>query len=787
MIRLLFALSVIFQSTFLYAQKHTVSGTIRDGGNGETLIGATVTVKELPKVGAITNPYGFYSLTLPAGDYTFQFSFVGFENQEKKITLQGNQTLNVELNEGGITTEEVEIVAKKAEDERVASISMSKEELKIEQVKVIPAVFGEIDVIKTLTLLPGVQNASEGTSGLFVRGGANDQNLILLDDAPVYNASHLLGFFSVFNPDAVKDVQLYKGGIPSRFGGRLSSIVDIRMREGNSKKMQLSGGIGSIASRLTLEGPLIKDKASFMLSGRRTYADVFLNFSNDPDIRNNTLYFYDFNAKANYRISDKDRLFVSGYFGRDVFNFDDVFGLNWGNATATLRWNHIFSQKLFLNTTFIFSNFDYGFDIKDGSQNFQWRSSLRDYEVKTDFTYFLNPQNTITFGMTQILHRFRPATIRPIDDSSIFIELALDDTYAWENAFYIGNEQEISPALSVEYGLRYSTFQNVGKGTEYIYAEGAELSDNAIVDTVQFSGLSLRNFYHGLEPRLGMRYRVRDDISLKASYNRTRQYIQIASPSTAGLPFDRWVPTQRYLEPQIGDQVALGYFQNFRDNQFEFSAEVYYKWMQNQFDVKDGGDILLNNNVEDALLAGEAWSYGLELMLRKNIGRTSGWVSYTWSKTQRRIPGINGGLAYSPRYDRRHDVSFVLTHQFNERMTLGATWVYATGAAVSFPVGKYEIEGRQIEYYDPLDRNGDRMPAYHRFDVSLTIDGKNKKNRAWQGSWNFSIYNLYNRKNPFSIYFRENENNASQTEAVQTTLFGIIPSVTYNFRLVGKK
>ncbi|MEM6298525.1 MAG: TonB-dependent receptor plug domain-containing protein, partial [Bacteroidota bacterium] len=732
-------------------------------------------------------PYGFYSLRLPAGSYTLRISYIGFQTVERKVELNQNFTLDLELSEEGVVTDVIEIIGE-AEDESVKSVSMSKNELEIEQVKVIPAVFGEVDIIKTLTLLPGVQNASEGTSGLYVRGGANDQNLILLDDAPVYNASHLLGFFSVFNPDAIKDVQLYKGGIPAQFGGRLSSIIDIRMREGNNKNFEASGGIGSISSRLTLEGPIVKDKSSFMISGRRTYADVFLNFSNDPDINSNTLYFYDLNAKANYRLSEKDRIFVSGYFGRDVFKFDDAFGLNWGNATATIRWNHVFNQRLFLNTTLIYSNFDYGFDIDDGSQNFEWRSSLQDYELKTDFTYFLNTKNTISFGMTQIFHRFEPAQIKPLDDSSIFEEFGLDEAYAWENAFYIGNEQEINDKLSVQYGIRYSSFQNVGKGVEYVYGEGGEISDDNIVDTVTYDGgISGRNFYQGLEPRLGIRYSLDKVSSIKASYNRTRQYIQIASPNTAGLPFDRWIPAQRYLEPQIADQVALGYFRNFADNRFETSVEVYYKYMDNQFDVRDGGEILINNNVEDALLVGDAWSYGAEFLIRKNLGQTTGWISYTLSKTQRKIDGINGGQAYSPRYDRRHDIAFVLTHQFNDRITLGFNWVYATGAAVSFPVGKYEIEGRNLEYYDPLDRNGDRMPAYHRADVSLTIDGKNKKDRRWQGSWNFSLYNMYNRKNAFSIYFRENEDNPNQTEAVQTTLFGIIPSVTYNFKFVGKK
>ncbi|MDO1444873.1 TonB-dependent receptor [Rhodocytophaga aerolata] len=789
-------LLLIFCALFGYSHaqsKYTISGYIKDARSGEELIGATVYVQELG-TGATSNAYGFYSLTLPEGNYTLLYSYVGFINQKKALTLTSGQTINIELSEESVQMQEVVVSAQKM-DENVTEVKMSRENIKIERIKSMPALFGEVDVLRSLQMLPGIQSAGEGTTGLFVRGGSADQTLMLLDEATVYNASHFLGFFSVFNPDAIKDIELYKGGIPAEFGGRLASIVDVRMKDGNSKNFAASGGIGTISSRLTLEGPLVKDKASYIISGRRTYADLFLKLSPDEAINSNTLYFYDLNAKMNYKINDKNRIFLSGYFGKDVFGFDDVFGLNWGNTTTTLRWNHLFSPKLFLNTTVLFSDFNYGFDINDGAQNFQWKSNLQEYALKLDFNYFLNPSNELKFGSNTMVHRFSPATIKPKNSNSIFESFALDNKYAVEQAFYLSNNQKISDRLSLQYGLRYSLFQNVGPGRVFQYAPGVPKADNTIVDTVSYGRLEKINLYHGLEPRLGARFLVDQNSSVKASYNRMRQYLQIASNSTAGLPIDRWVPADSYIKPQIGDQVAVGYFRNFKDNMFEASVEVYYKWMQNQIDFKDGAEILLNNNLEAELLSGKAWAYGSEFMLKKNTGRTTGWISYTLAKAQRQIEGINNGNPYSPRYDRRHNVSLVLTHELSPRLSLSGNWVYTTGSAVTYPQGFYEVEGQRIAYY-PQERNTSRMPAYHRMDLSLNLAGKKKPGRKWESSWNFSLYNAYARKNAFTIQFRDVINgdpgvsefdddlviNTREPKAVKTSLFGIVPSVTYNFK-----
>ncbi|AFM06049.1 outer membrane receptor protein [Bernardetia litoralis DSM 6794] len=781
---LTFILSLFYQNN-LFAQQeasYTLSGKIRDAANGEELIGATVLVEKIPGTGAVANEYGFYSLTLPTEKYRIIVSYIGFENQIFEIDLTKNITLNIEMSEAS-NLKEVVVTSKKDADANITEVQMSTQVLEVEQVKKLPALLGEVDVMRTLTLLPGVQSAGEGTGGIFVRGGSNDQNLILLDDAPVYNASHLLGFFSVFNGDAIKSVKLYKGGIPAQYGGRLSSIIDIRMKNGNNKKFTSSGGIGTVSSRLTVEAP-INEKSSFILSGRRTYADQFLRFAKDTSLRENKLYFYDFNAKANYEISDKDRIYLSGYFGRDVFKFGENFGLNWGNATATFRWNHIFNQKLFLNTTAVYSNFNYGFEIDDETRNFTWDSGITDYSVKLDFDYFINPKNTMTFGMENTYHHFNPAEIKPKNESSIFNEFVLSDKFALENAFYLANEQQINHFLTLQYGLRLSMFQNLGKTDEYQYADGQPKIDANITDTLSYDNLEPYSFYAGLEPRLALNFKLNDVSAIKLSYNRTRQYLQTVSTNTASLPFDRWIPTNKYIDPQISDQIALGYFRNFANNKWEASIEGYYKNMQNQIDVKDGADLLLNDNIEEALAAGKAWSYGLEFYLKKNYGKTTGWVSYTLSTTQRQIEEINLGNAYSPRYNQPHNLAVVVAHQFSPRVTLAGNFIFTSGAAVSFPVGRYKAGNDVIDYFQAGKRNDSRLPDYHRADISLTIDGKHRKN--WKGSWNFSIYNFYNRKNAFSISFREKEDEngdgTGEYEAVKTTLFGIIPSITYNFK-----
>ncbi len=793
LVPLLLLILFLLTTTLAWAQqRYSVSGYIKDASDGEVLIGATVAISSSGK-GTTSNVYGFYSLTLPAGEYQLVYSYIGYQSKAVEVNLNQDQTLNMELNSGDIALEEVIISGERAED-NVQDVKMSRETLKIEKVKSLPALFGEVDILKTIQLLPGIQSAGEGTTGLFVRGGAADQNLVLLDEATVYNPAHFLGFFSVFNPDAIKNLEIYKGGIPARYGGRLSSILDIQMKEGNNKRLAVSGGIGSISSRLTIEGPLKKDESSFILSGRRTYADLFLRLSSNENINNNTLYFYDFNAKANYKLNDNNKLFASGYFGRDRFGVADQFGLDWGNATATVRWNHLFSDRLFLNTSLIYSNFDYGFDIDTDVVNFTWNANLKEYNLKLDFNFFPNTENTIDFGYQATLHKFEPAKIIPRGTTN-FIPLLLDDKFALEQAVYVGNNQQVSDRVSLEYGLRYSVFQHIGPGVVYQYEAGKPFSDETVVDTRNYENLQNIKLYHGLEPRFGARYLLTPNSSLKASYNRMRQYLQIASNSTAGLPIDRWIPADRYVKPLIGDQIAAGYFRNLHNNTLETSVEVYYKWMQNVIDFKSGSDILLNNNIETEISEGKGWAYGAEFLVKKNTGRTTGWVSYTLSRTRRQVADINGGRPYNARYDRIHDISVVASYQASPRLMLSGTWVYSTGTAVSYPAGRYQLNGQSVAYYDPLQRNAYRMPDYHRMDLSAVLEGKNRKNRKWQGSWSFSIYNVYARKNAFSITFDTVINNdpgydpdndgpivTERTAAIKTYLFSIIPAVTYNFK-----
>jgi hypothetical protein len=780
---------LIFSGFQLHAQKHTISGYVKEAKSGEVLIGATVVDKNQPGNGMATNVYGYYSFDLPSGEYTLKVSYVGYASKEITLNLIEDKSLNFELEEETSSLEEVVVSASRS-DENVSSVKMSTEKLQIERIKSIPALFGEVDVVKSLQLLPGVSTAGEGTSGMFVRGGSSDQNLILLDEATVYNASHLLGFFSVFNPDAVKNVEIYKGGIPAKYGGRISSILDIQMREGNNQEFEASGGIGSISSRLTAEIPVVKGKSSLLLSGRRTYADLFLAFAEDENIRNNTLYFYDFNTKFNYRFSDKDKIFVSGYFGRDNLGFQDLFGFDWGNATVSTRWNHLFNDKLFLNTTLLFSNFDYGFDVNTAGSGFNWNSGLQEYNLKLDFDYFLN-NNTLFFGANAIYHLFAPAEISSQDSNVQNFNLQND--YAVETALYISNQHTITDKLSMEYGIRYSSFAKIGSDSVSIYAEGQRKSPENEIRTDFYGNGELVKYYGGFEPRLGIRYLVNSKTSLKASYNRMRQYLQVATNATAGFPTDRWIPADYHIKPVIGDQVAVGYFRNLKDNAWEISVEGYYKWLQNVVDFLPGEDVLLNDRIETAVAGGKAWSYGAEFMLRKNIGKTSGWLSYTLSRTQRQIEGVANGNPYLTRYDKPHDIALVLSHEFSDRLSFSGNWVYATGAAVTFPEGRYTINGQNIPYYDDSKRNTSRMPDFHRLDLGLTYE-LNSRWKRYNHEINVSFYNVYNRKNPFSIEFRQVNNNdptfsssedgpitSTRPAAVKTALFGIIPSLTYNF------
>lgn len=760
----------------VFAQsKITLSGYIRDGKNGEALIGASVSVKNPPS-GTLTNEYGYYALSLPPGTYTFVISYVGYSPITQTLNLTEKTVLNLELKEAPAVLEEVQITDR-IENGNVTELKMSTEKLNVEMIRKLPQLFGEVDIVRTIMLLPGVQNAGEGTTGFYVRGGGQDQNLILLDEAPVYNASHFLGFFSVFNSDAIKDVEIYKGGIPAQYGGRLASLLDIRMKEGNNKKFSGSGGIGTIASRLTLEGPIVKDKSSFMISGRRTYADLFLKMAPNEAIRNNSLYFYDLNMKVNYTLNKKNRVYLSGYFGRDNFSFAKVFSLGWGNATGTLRWNHLYSDKLFSNTTAYFSNYDYALTIDAGVSNFKWSSNMQEGGVRQDFTWYLNQNHRLQFGGQAAYRIFKPGKLEPTANNSLFEKLESETRYGAEYGVFISDKHKISRRISLEYGLRLSAWQNFGPGTVWQYQNGDTRQDTTGRKT--YAGGQVYQTYAGLEPRLAGMYLLNDESSVKLNYNRTRQYIQLASNSTSALPTDIWIPSSPWVKPQISDQVAAGYFRNFQNNRFEASAEVYVKSMQNQVDFRDNAQVFFNERIEAELRRGIGRAYGTEWMIKKQSGKTTGWISYTLSRTERKIDGLNNDNWFPARYDRTHSANVILSHAFTPRLSVSFAWVYATGNAVTFPAGRYEYNGQIVPLY--TERNGFRIPAYHRGDLSATLNSKEKEGRKWKSNWNFSVYNFYMRKNAFSIYFRQNKDNPAQTEAVMVYLFGLIPSVTYNF------
>lgn len=752
-------------------ENYTVSGVVSDVTNGEFLIGATVYVPVL-EAGAAANEYGYYSITLPEGYYTIRVSYLGYKISEFEIDLRENLRRNIGLELSSETLEEVVVVGDRA-DENIRSPEMSVSKLEIKEVRAIPVLFGEQDILKTIQLLPGVQSAGEGGSGYYVRGGDSGQNLILLDEATVYNPSHLLGFFSVFNSDAISDVKLYKGGIPAEYGGRIASALDVKMKNGSNQQYGLSGGLGLISSRLMVEGPIKKDVGSFMFTGRRTYADLFLALSRDTLIRNNSLYFYDLNLKANYKLGENDRLFLSGYFGRDVFLFQDRFGIDWGNLTGTLRWNHIFNSGLFLNSSIIYSKYNYVFKVKDGENDLDIASSIQDINLKESFQYYVNPQNTLKFGFRLNYHCFIPGSIAA-DGSFGINDIELSKKYAIESALYITHFYEPTSWLSLSYGLRLSSYFMIGPGNVYSFDE-----DGSVIDTTYYKSGELISKYIQPEPRLSLNFRVGPVSSVKLSYNRLSQYLHLLSNSSSGSPMDLWIPSSNIVKPQLGDQIAMGYFRNFKDNQWETSLEIYYKYMTNQIDYKNGADILLNELVESQLEFGKGWSYGMELFVKRKTGSLHGWLSYTLSRTEKQFDNINEGEVYPARQDRIHDISLVAIYDLSKRWSFSGTWVFYTGNAVTFPSGKYQIEGRTVNMY--TERNGYRMPPYHRLDLSATRNNK-KTSRRFESSWNFSIYNVYARKNAYSISFVEDENDPTKTNAVRLSLFSIIPSVSYNFK-----
>ena len=768
--RLSLLLFAVIYSTCAFAQANfTVSGTIKSKAKGETIIGATV---RSGSTGTVSNEYGFYSLTLPKGTQTLEVGYIGMQAQKKEITLEKNTTLNISLEDETKALNEV-VIKGTGSGRSISSPQMGVEKLTIAEIKNIPVLMGEKDVLKTIQLLPGIKSAGEGSSGFFVRGGAADQNLILLDEAPVYNASHLLGFFSTFNSDAIKDMIVYKGGMPAQYGGRLSSVLDIKMNDGNNQNYNVSGGIGLISAKLNIEGPIVKDKSSFLITARRTYADVFLKLSPDSTINQNTLYFYDLNAKLNYNLGEKDRLYLSGYFGQDKLGVGKTFGLSWGNATGTLRWNHIFSSKLFSNTSLIFSNYDYKISIRSGSNDFDIFSQIRDWNLKEEMQWYLNSSNTIRFGFNTIYHTIRPGEISASGNSGINSS-ALQHRYSWENAVFVSNTWKVSEKVNLTYGLRLTAFSILGKGDFY----NVDKNGNAI-DTFHYQDGEIVKTYVNPEPRVAASYTLNEATSIKAAYVRNIQNLHLLSNSISSSPTDKWVASTNIIKPEISDQFSLGWYKDLSDNRYELTVETYYKSMQNQIDYKDGADIYINSNaIETQLLFGKGRAYGLEFLAKKKAGKFTGWVSYTLSKTERKIDGVSNNNWYNARQDRTHDISIVGSYQLNKKWIFSANWVYYTGDAITFPAGKYNVGNQVVFYY--TDRNGYRMPAYHRLDLGATLQLKQRKH--WSSELAFSLYNAYGRENAYTIQFRQSKDDPDRTEAVQTSLFRFIPSVSYNFK-----
>ncbi|TDT45504.1 TonB-dependent receptor-like protein [Maribacter spongiicola] len=777
-------------------QKFTLSGTISESSSNETLIGVTIAVPEL-STGVTTNEYGFYSLTLPEGTYKVLISYLGFKDVLQEITLTENRRLDYLLDEEAEELEEV-VVTENVEKMDIRKPQMSVNTLSVGTIKKIPVILGEADVIKSILLLPGVTNAGEGASGFNVRGGSADQNLILLDEAIIFNSSHLFGFFSVFNPDAIKDVKLYKGGIPARYGGRVSSVLDIFQKEGNSKEFKMNGGIGAVASRLLIEGPIKKDKAAFLIGGRASYAHLFLPLF-DVD---NTAYFYDLNTKLNYRVNDKNNIFLSGYFGRDVFGINDSFVNTYGNTVGNFRWNHLFSDKLFSNLSLIYSDYYYG--LKLDFVGFNWNSGIRNFNIKYDLKHYATDKLQVNYGINNVYYEFNPGKIEPSNDESGIVEEQLTQKYANEFAAYVDFEHRVTDNLSLGYGLRFSHFTRLGQDELNVYANNNPVEFDPFlliykeaepIDVINpGKGTTLSDFSN-FEPRASLSYTLNETSSIKASYTRLAQYLHLLSNTSSPTPLDVWTPSGPFTKPQLLDQYAFGYFKNLKDGDYSVETEVFYKDVQNRIDYIDGANLIANNAIEQVILNGEARAYGLEFLLRKNEGKLQGWLAYTLSKSEQRTPGrasttddgrsnlesgINFGNWYNTPYDKTHDVSLFVNYDFNEKWSVSSNFTYQTGQPTNYPIGQFQFQDLTVPYYGL--RNTQRLPAYNRLDLSATLTPRKNKNKKIKGEWVFSLYNVYNRRNAASINFRQNDD-TGVNEAVRTSIFGIVPAVTYNFKL----
>lgn len=762
--------ALCFSTLAIAQQTYSVSGTVKDKKNGELLIGVSVKVSEDPTINVVANEYGFYSLSLPEGNYTLIISYPGYQDFEQQIKVDQNIKVDLPLLPAETAAKAIDevVITGIKKDKNLTSAQMGAETLSIKNIEKLPVLFGEKDVMKTIQLLPGIKSNGEGSSGFSVRGGATDQNLILLDEAPVYNASHLLGFFSTFNSDALKDASIIKGNSPAQYGGRLSSVLDVKMKDGNNKDYNINGGIGLISSRLSVEGPIQKEKSSFIVSGRRTYADLFLK--TNKDYKDNKLYFYDLNLKANYQINENNRIYLSGYFGRDVLGLGDTFNTDWGNTTATLRWNSIISSKLFSNTSFIYSNYDYKISLKNDDTVFDLNSKIRDWNLKQDFTWFAGNKHSVRFGLQSIYHTLTPSSASGTTVSSF----ARNPRYSWENAVYINDDYKATEKLTINYGARLSMFSILGGDTFNTYENGV-LTDSKFLEKGKFG-----KTYVNIEPRISANYRINEFSSVKGGYSRNTQNLHLLSNSNSGNPTDQWIGSSYTVKPEIADQISLGYSRNFNNNNYELNAEIYYKDMKNQIDFKNGAQIGFDTgaDVESELLFGKGRAYGLELIVKKKSGKLTGWISYTLSKTERKINGINNNEWYNARMDKTHDLSIVATYQLNPKWSFSGLFVYSTGNAVTFPTGKYELNGQTIFQYS--NRNADRMPAYHRMDLSATYEPSS--NKRFRGSWTFGIYNLYGRENAYTINFEDNPDRPGTTRAMQTSLFRWVPNITYNFK-----
>ncbi len=760
----------IFLATCTMAQtRFTLSGTIKSASKGETLIGASI---RAGNAGTTTNEYGFYSVTLDTGTYQVQITAVGLAPKVVEVVIRENTRLNASLDDEYKDLEGV-VISSSSRGRSISSPQMGVEKLSTKDIHNIPVLLGERDILKTLQLLPGVKSAGDGNSGFYVRGGAGDQNLILLDEATVYNASHLLGFFSTFNSDAIKDMTVYKGGMPAQYGGRLSSVLDIKMNDGNNQDYDVSGGLGLISAKLNVEGPIQKDKSSFLVTARRTYVDMFLKLSHDSTVSNNTLYFYDLNAKLNYELGDKDKLYLSGYFGKDVLGVGETFGIDWGNATGTLRWNHIYNSRLFANTSLIFSNYNYKISIRSGGDDFDIISRIQDWNLKQEYQLNAGNRNAIRFGFNTIYHTITPGEVRAYSSPSVN-SIALQKRYSWENALFASDTWKASDKINVTYGIRLSAFSILGGGDYYNIN-----NDGTVRDTMHYNTGDFVKTYVNPEPRVAASYVFNPRTSIKASFARNIQNLHLVSNSTSSNPTDKWIANTNIIKPEISDQVSVGYYQDLPGNNYELSVETYYKSMQHQIDYRDGADIFANSNaIESQLLFGKGRAYGVEWLIRKKTGKLTGWVGYTLSKTEKKINGINDNQWYNARQDRTHDVSVVGIYQLTSKWVVSATWVFYTGDAVTFPAGKYRVDDQTIFYY--TKRNAYRMPAYHRLDLGATRTLKKRK--KWTSELSFSLYNAYGRENAYTISFRDNQDDPNKTEAVRYALFKFIPSISYNFK-----